>query len=62
MGYHYYVDMHMQVNPGMTVEHAHDIAHLVKDTIRERLPAVRDVLVHIEPSLRRGVPTGQPGA
>lgn len=62
MGYHYYVDMHMQVAPSMTVEHAHDIAHLVKDNIRERLPAVRDVLVHIEPSVRRGASTGQPGA
>lgn len=52
MGYHYFVDMHVQVDPQMTVQRSHDIAHEVKDRIRTQLPAVRDVLVHIEPALR----------
>jgi len=34
----------------MSVEQAHRVAHTVKDTIRVRLPKVRDVLVHIEPT------------
>ncbi len=50
MGYHYFVDMHVEVDPQMTVERAHHIAHEVKDAIRLKLPAVHDVLVHIEPS------------
>jgi cation diffusion facilitator family transporter len=50
MGYHYFVDMHMEVNPQMTVERAHGIAHEVKDRVRGQLPAVYDVLVHIEPA------------
>ena len=50
MGYHYFVDMHVQVDPQMTVEIAHRIAHAVKDEIRRQLPSVSDVLVHIEPS------------
>ncbi len=50
MGYHYFVDMHVQVDPKMTVEMAHHIAHEVKDEIRRELPSVSDVLVHIEPS------------
>ncbi len=49
-GYHYYVEMHAQVDPQMTVQRSHDIAHEVKDKIRSQLPAVLDVLVHIEPS------------
>ena len=49
MGYHFFVDMHVEVDPQMTVQRAHDIAHSVKDRVRTALPAVRDVLVHIEP-------------
>jgi cation diffusion facilitator family transporter len=49
MGYLYFVDMHIEVNPQMTVQQGHDVAHQVKDTIRARIPAVRDVLVHVEP-------------
>lgn len=49
MGYHYFVDMHVEVDPNMTVVRAHGIAHDVKDQVRAEIPAVRDVLVHIEP-------------
>jgi len=50
MGHNYYVDMHVEVDPQMTVERSHHIAHEVKDKIRSELPRVRDVLVHIEPA------------
>lgn len=53
MGYHHYVDMHVEVDPGMTVEESHSIAHQVKDRIREQVPSVRDVLIHIEPARSR---------
>ena len=49
MGYQYFVDMHVEVDPEMSVQRAHDIAHSVKDKVRQQIPAVRDVLVHIEP-------------
>jgi cation diffusion facilitator family transporter len=49
MGYQFYVDMHVEVDPHMTVLRSHEIAHAVKDKIREAMPAVSDVLVHIEP-------------
>lgn len=49
MGYQLYVDMHVEVDPQMTVLRSHEIAHQVKDTIRREIPAVRDVLIHIEP-------------
>ena len=49
MGYRYFVDMHVEVEPGMTVLDAHNIAHRIKDEVRGKIPQVADVLVHIEP-------------
>ena len=49
MGYQFFVDIHVVVNPQMTVEHSHRIGHAVKDRLRGEMPSVRDVLVHIEP-------------
>jgi cation diffusion facilitator family transporter len=49
MGYEYFVDMHVQVDPQMTVLRSHQIAHEVKDKVRSGIPEVRDVLIHIEP-------------
>ena len=49
MGYQFYVDMHVEVDPQMTVLRSHEIAHAVKDKVRDAKPAVSDVLVHIEP-------------
>jgi cation diffusion facilitator family transporter len=55
VGYDYFVDMHAEVDPQMTVQHSHEIAHDVKDRIREQIHAVRDVLVHIEPARKAEV-------
>jgi cation diffusion facilitator family transporter len=54
MGYYLFVDMHVEVDPQMSVADAHLIAHRVKDEVRRQLPAVYDVLVHIEPAGFRG--------
>jgi cation diffusion facilitator family transporter len=48
-GFEYRVDMHIEVDPQMTVQESHDIAHQVKSRVREALPSVSDVLVHVEP-------------
>ena len=50
MGFHYFVDIHVQVDPELTVRKSHEIAHAVKNRIRSKLPSVYDVLVHIEPA------------
>jgi len=49
MGYQFYAEMHVEVDPLMTVLRSHEIAHNVKNRVREELPRVNDVLVHIEP-------------
>jgi cation diffusion facilitator family transporter len=49
MGYQFFVDMHVEVDPQMTVERSHRIGHEVKNKVRTEIPSVRDVLIHIEP-------------
>jgi cation diffusion facilitator family transporter len=49
VGFEYFVDMHVEVDPKLTVQEAHGIAHQVKDRVRQDMPNVHDVLVHVEP-------------
>jgi divalent metal cation (Fe/Co/Zn/Cd) transporter len=56
MGYFLFVDMHLEVNPEMTVKDSHDLAHQVKQRIKEALPIVKDVLVHVEPAGQKREP------
>ena len=49
-GFEYYVDLHVEVDGGITVREGHAIAHAVKDAIQQQLPSVRDALIHIEPA------------
>lgn len=51
-GNSYFVDMHVEVAPTMTVAQAHDVSHQVKDAVRHEIPSVSDVLIHIEPAGR----------
>ena len=49
-GLRYHVDLHLEVDPEMTVRESHDIATRVRIAVKEMLPWVADVLVHVEPS------------
>ena len=48
-GMEYHVDLHLEVDPNLTVRASHDIATQVRIVIKERLDWVADVLVHVEP-------------
>jgi cation diffusion facilitator family transporter len=48
-GLKYHVDLHLEVDPEITVRDSHDIGGRVRDRIREKLPWVEDVLIHVEP-------------
>ena len=48
-GFVYWVDMHLEVPKDMTVEEAHAVSHVVKDRIREELPTITEVSIHVEP-------------
>jgi divalent metal cation (Fe/Co/Zn/Cd) transporter len=44
------VDIHIEVDPAMTVAQSHYLAHRVQEHICRKMPAIADVLVHIEPT------------
>lgn len=46
----YHVDLHVTVDANISVKHGHDIAHKLKDTLRQNLPQLGHVLIHIEPN------------
>jgi divalent metal cation (Fe/Co/Zn/Cd) transporter len=47
----YHVDLHLEVDPSLTVLASHDIAHSVRLKIKAELDCVEDVLVHVDPYL-----------
>ncbi len=49
-GLQHHVDLHVEVDPGISVAHSHDIATNVRAHIRQIMPEIADVLVHIEPA------------
>ncbi|TWI03133.1 cation diffusion facilitator family transporter [Flavobacterium tiangeerense] len=48
-GMQYHVDLHATVNSNITVKEGHDLAHKLKDTLREQIPELGHVLIHVEP-------------
>jgi len=48
----YEVDLHLQVDPKLTVDRGHEIARKVKQRLLETHPEVAKVLVHVEPARR----------
>jgi cation diffusion facilitator family transporter len=45
-----YVDLHLVVTPGTTLDAGHEIAHNVEEALRSRYPGIVDVVVHVEPA------------
>ncbi len=50
-GLKWHVDLHLDVDPAMSVYESHEIATEVRARIREKLDWVADVLVHVEPHM-----------
>jgi cation diffusion facilitator family transporter len=49
-GMKYHVELHAIVNSAITVKEGHELAHVLKDTLREEIPELGHVLIHIEPT------------
>lgn len=49
-GMKYHVDLHAIVNATISVKEGHELSHLLKDTLREQIPELGHVLIHIEPN------------
>ncbi|HKN57748.1 MAG TPA: cation diffusion facilitator family transporter [Gemmatimonadaceae bacterium] len=52
-GLGFYVDLHAQADPAISLDQAHEIAAKVKYSIFEAVPRVLSVLVHMEPYRQR---------
>jgi len=51
-GFRYHVDLHIEVDPRLTVAESHAIAGRVRSRVRDEIGWVADVLVHVEPARR----------
>ena len=49
-GMKFHVDLHVIVNSEITVKSGHEIAHKLKDFLRNEIPNLGHVLIHIEPN------------
>jgi len=46
------IDLHVHVDPHLSLEQAHRITHQVTQALQQQFPGVRDVVVHLEPRRR----------
>jgi cation diffusion facilitator family transporter len=60
-GLKWHVDLHLEVDPSMTVYDSHEIATQVKEKIRAEVDWVADVLVHVEPHMLATIADGPRG-
>ncbi|MBI2822981.1 MAG: cation transporter [Acidobacteria bacterium] len=49
VGLGYYVDLHVQANPSMSLHDAHRLSGRAKSAIQANVPSVVDVIIHMEP-------------
>jgi len=49
-GMTYHVDLHAIVDANISVKAGHTISHQLKDTLRQEIPELGNVLIHIEPN------------
>lgn len=49
-----FIDMHLHVDPDMTVHDAHALSGRVKAAVRDAVPSVANVLIHVEPAEQQG--------
>jgi cation diffusion facilitator family transporter len=60
-GLKWHVDLHLEVDPAMTVFESHEIATQVREKIRSEVDWVADVLVHVEPHMLGTISIGTHG-
>jgi cation diffusion facilitator family transporter len=51
-GVRYHIDLHALVDGHITVEEGHKLAHILQDHLRDTIPGLGSILIHIEPKPR----------
>jgi cation diffusion facilitator family transporter len=49
-GMKYYADLHIIVDGNISVRNGHTISHELKDKLRQEMPEISNILIHVEPS------------
>lgn len=55
-GVHFDMQIHIRVDPDISVFEGHRISHEAQERLRRAEPRLRDIIIHIEPSARAGNP------
>ncbi len=53
-----FLDLHLWFPEGMRLDDAHRLSHMAKDRLMDRFPALRDVIIHIEPPPKANADVG----
>jgi cation diffusion facilitator family transporter len=48
-GNHHFLDLHIHLDPNMSLNKAHDISHEVEHKLKNTFPGLVDVVIHMEP-------------
>ncbi|MDO8602794.1 MAG: cation diffusion facilitator family transporter [Candidatus Omnitrophota bacterium] len=51
-----HVDLHVTVNTSMHVDAAHELSHRISNALKEKIPGITDVIVHVEPLSHKQLP------
>lgn len=49
-GMTFHVDLHAIVDADISVKEGHHLSHVLKDTLRDKIPELGEILIHIEPN------------
>ncbi|GAB1370716.1 cation diffusion facilitator family transporter [Candidatus Kapaibacterium sp.] len=49
-GLTYHIELHAIVNEDLTVKQGHDLSHILKDKLKEKMSQLGNVVIHIEPT------------
>lgn len=49
-GMQFHLDLHINVNPNISVKEGHSISHKLKDRLKQEIPELLNVLIHVEPN------------
>lgn len=49
-GMQFHLDLHINVNSNISVKEGHSISHKLKDRLKQEIPELSNVLIHVEPN------------
>jgi cation diffusion facilitator family transporter len=54
-----FLDLHICIRSDMSIREGHDLSHIIIDRLKNKIPGISDVVVHIEPEEDRHIRKGE---